>query len=99
MKMKTIAEACAPLNKLIRMDMPIRLAYAVMQLATTLEPEWDFYRNQLVIGKKPEEIDELEIDKHFECVKIPLSTNITLTACDIKALSPFVEFIEEEATA
>lgn len=104
MKLSTIINASPALQTLIRQKLPLKEAYAVMQLASKLNPMLEFYTDELTKGRTPEELGELEISP--EDIKAPtprlrLDLDLSLTPSEVWALSPFVTFyteFEEAAT-
>lgn len=99
MKLITIVNARAALQKLSVQDLPIRSAWEVVKLIDECNVHLMFYGQQM--QKKPDrehlqELNEMEISGFDARVKIrvPLAEDLRLSAADIKALEPFVEFEE-----
>lgn len=101
MKLFTIVQAHQGLQKLLGQDLPLRQAYQVMQLVEKCNPNLMFYANELKKAGEDEEkikaLNEYSIEMDLEKIRIPLDTDIRLTASDVKFLSPFVEFYERGA--
>lgn len=98
MKLLTICNASSALQKLVRQSLPLKEAYAVMQLASKLNPLLEFCTDELAKGRDPEELGELEVSP--EDIKAPtprlrLDLDLSLTPAEVWALRPFVEFYAE----
>ena len=102
MKLITIVNARMSLQKLVQQDLPIRTAWQVMKLTDECNIHLQFYGGQIrKLGDDPDPdklaaLQDMEISELDARVKIsvPLDGNIRLSAVDLKALAPFVEFEE-----
>ena len=101
MKLITIVDARASLQKLVGQDLPLPAAWAVMQLADACNVHLNFYgteRGKLGPDPDPEklaELHDLEVGSPAaEKIRIALADNVRLSAVDLKALEPFVDFYQ-----
>lgn len=99
MKLIEIVNVRGSLQKLVAQDLPLTKAWEIMKLTNTCNVHLEFYgMKRAKMGGRPdpdqmEALDNLEIqDIPTEKIRIPLLDNILLSASDIKALEPFVEF-------
>lgn len=98
MKLFEIAVAARPLQKLIGQDLPLRNAYQLAMLVSQLNPSLEFYGEQLMLGRRKDELDDIDADAGpISKVVLPLNLDISLSAGDVKCLEPFVEFVEVDA--
>ena len=99
MKLIDIVNARESLTKLAGQDIPFQQAYNLMKLIDKLNIHLDFYGKEVVKSGWDEErinrLNEFEIDDiPSEKVKIKMLDSVFLSASDIKALEPFIEFEE-----
>lgn len=92
----TIADASHSLQKLIRLDLPLRTAHRVMMLTESLNPHLRFFETEIQKCRDSDELAELrklsvDIGERDE-IEIPLDTDIKLTATDVALLRPFINF-------
>lgn len=99
MKLVEIVNARDSLQKLVAQDLPLSKAWEVMKLTNACNVHLEFYgMKRCKMGDRPdpeqlEALDNLEIqDLPTEKIRIPILDNIRLSASDIKALEPFIEF-------
>ena len=103
MKLKEIVIARGALQKLIEQDLPLRQAFALVKLTDRINVHLDFYGRELwKIGDDEEKIRELEdfeVDDLPETrLQISMEGNVRLSGQDVKALEPFIEFVDEAYT-
>ena len=105
MKLIEIVNARDSLQKLVRQDLPLRLAYRLTHLTDAINFHLNFYGSErMKLGEDPdperlEELENMEItDLHHERLKLPIRDGLVLSAADVKMLEPFIEFYEEGET-
>lgn len=99
--MRLIDVVCArdALQKLIAQDLPLRQAYALVKLTDRINVHLQFYGTEIVkAGGNEEKIRELQsfpVDDLPETrLQISMEGNLRLSAADVKALAPFIDFID-----
>lgn len=109
MKTYNLVEAVPALQKLVRENLPLRTAYRLFKTVRKVNEELDFFKaKEAELKAKHEykvpvseynELLNLEIDWDEPRITIPLDDNIAMSAADIEALTPFIEFKEVEENA
>lgn len=98
MKLIELVNARVALGKLIVQDLPIRTAYKLMKLTDECNRHLGFYGQEIAKFNPEEDSERLkelnEMDIDVEKVAIDMSGDIVLSASDIKALVPLIEFAE-----
>ncbi len=95
MKLIDLVNASASLQKLITQDLPLKTAYQVVLLVDRCNPHLVFYGNEIRKCKTEEQVDELnsmDVPEDFGRITIPLTTDIRLSAADVKCLEPFIDW-------
>lgn len=104
MKLINIVNARYALQKLIAQDLPLRTAYALVNLVEKCNRHLSFFSQmRQTLGAEPDE-DKLRELENFEVedldasapVEVKAAENLRLSASDIKVLEPFVRFVFEE---
>lgn len=104
-KIGNLIDAIPALRKLNSLDLPLRTSYKVFKLVEAVNAELAFFTEKReTIQKKADNRDaelhelvnqEEEIDS--EKVEIILTDDIRLSAADIGALMPFIDFKEDKS--
>lgn len=103
MKLIELVNARYALQKLVAQDLPIRLAYRLMTLTESCNRYLNFYGQEVdKLGEDPDpqrlkELQDFEItDLNETKLRLPVMDGLMLSASDVKALEPLIEFFEEE---
>lgn len=103
MKLCNIVWARTAMQKLIQQDLPLKCAWSLMKMTDSCNVHLEFYGQEMAkLGPKPDpervrELDGLEVeDLPAEKIRIPMLDSLRLSAADVKALGPFVEFYSEQ---
>lgn len=102
MRLEDLVLASNSVQKLILQDLPLKTAYALMQLANEINPYLKFFSQEMV-KSAPDSEERAELmdfqaeipHEGFSRIKISLSAPLKLSAADIKFLEPFIEFCPE----
>ena len=101
MKLSDVVWARSAMQKLILQDLPLKCAWSLMKMTDTCNTHLQFYGGEMAkLGPNPDperlkELDNLEVeDLSPEKIRIPMLDNLRLSAADVKALEPFVEFYD-----
>lgn len=95
MKLIELVNASASMQKLITQDLPLRTAYQVVLLVDKCNPHLAFYGNEIRKAKTDDQVEELnsmDVPEAFDRITIPLTTDIRLSAADVKCLEPFIDW-------
>lgn len=98
MKLIDIVNARNSLQKLIQQDIPLRQAYELVKLTDKINVHLDFYGQERVKRwgneEKLIELDSFPVDDLPEDrMQIAMTDTVLLSAVDVKALEPFIEFV------
>lgn len=100
MRLIELVNAKEALQKLIRQDLPIRTAYAVMELTDQCNRHLMFYGQELAKfdpdanPDRLEELNNMEVDGiRGEKIPISMDGSLRLSPTDVKMLLPFAEFV------
>lgn len=102
-KIGTLIDAVPALRKLNSLDLPLKTSFKVYKLVGAVDSELSFFTERReAIQKKADnrdaEIQELvnqEVEMDVERVVIIMTDDLRLSAADLAALMPFVDFKEE----
>ena len=100
MKLIDIVSARGSLQKLIAQDLPLRTAFAVVELVEKCNQHLRFFsQERQKLGALPDEAKLAELE-NFDIpnldglpLEIFADESLRLSAADVKALEPFVRFI------
>ncbi|MCL2216685.1 MAG: hypothetical protein FWB91_06645 [Defluviitaleaceae bacterium] len=88
-----LLRAVPSFQKLSMTDLPISSAYKVHRLISALQPDLDFFNEQMTKeGINQDELLTQAMDIMAEKIKLPLTADVRLSANDISALLPFFDF-------
>ena len=98
MKLIDIVNARNSLQKLIQQDIPLRQAYELVKLTDQLNVHLNFYGQERAKRWGDEEklceLDSFPVDDlPEERMQITMTDTVLLSAADVKALEPFIEFV------
>lgn len=96
MKLIELVNARFSLQKLVAQDLPLPAAFKLYKRIGQLNQHLEFYGEQV---NRPncdkEALDNMEIeDVETEKVPVEITEQLRLSASDIKALEPFIMFVE-----
>ena len=102
-KISTLIDAVPALRKLNSLDLPLKTSFKVYKLVAAVDSELGFFTERReAIQKKADnrdaEIQELvnqEVELDAERITIIITDDLRLSAADLAALMPFVDFKEE----
>lgn len=102
-KISTLIDAIPALRKLNNLDLPLKTSYKVFKLVEAVNAELGFFTEKReAIQKKADnrdaEIAELvnqDVELDAERITIIITDDLRLSAADLAALMPFVDFKEE----
>ena len=102
-KISTLIDAVPALRKLNSLDLPLKTSFKVYKLVAAVDSELSFFTERReAIQKKADnrdaEIQELvnqEVEMDVERVVIIMTDDLRLSAADLAALMPFIDFKEE----
>ena len=102
-KIGTLIDAVPALRKLNSLDLPLKASFKVYKLVAAVDSELSFFTERReAIQKKADnrdaEIQELvnqEVELDVERVVIIMTDDLRLSAADLAALMPFIDFKEE----
>lgn len=102
MKLIELVQASPALQKLIRQDLPLPTAYAVMKMVDKYNVDLSFYGMELVKADGDQEkisaLQEMDVQTDLERIRIRMDENIVLSPTDVKYLQPIIDFYKEEKT-
>lgn len=100
MKLIEVVNAREALGKLVVQDLPLKMAYRLTVLTNKCNFHLEFYGQEIAKCRSEEDVEELnnmEInDLHEAKLHLPIMDGLVLSASDVKALEPLVEFYEGE---
>ena len=102
-KISTLIDAVPALRKLNSLDLPLKTSFKVYKLVAAVDSELSFFTERReAIQKKADnrdaEIQELvnqEVELDAGRVAIIMTDDLRLSAADLAALMPFIDFKEE----
>ena len=102
-KIGTLIDAVPALRKLNSLDLPLKTSFKVYKLVAAVDSELSFFTERReAIQKKADnrdaEIQELvnqEVELDAERITIIITDDLRLSAADLAALMPFIDFKEE----
>ena len=102
-KISTLIDAVPALRKLNSLDLPLKTSFKVYKLVAAVDSELSFFTERReAIQKKADnrdaEIQELvnqEVELDAERITIIMTDDLRLSAADLAALMPFIDFKEE----
>ena len=101
MKLIQIVNAKRALEKLITQDLPLKEAFALVNMVDSCNGFLKFYGNEIIkINPETEperlkELNDMEVDFNPEIIRVNMNTKgLTLSAANVKSLESFVEFYD-----
>ena len=96
MELIKIVTARDALQKLIMQDIPMRQAYELMKFTDGINRHLNFYGQEIAKAngdeEKIKELNAFVVDDIPEKIHVKMLDTVLLSATDMKALEPFVEF-------
>lgn len=103
-----IVAASPSIQKMVRQDLPLFVSYKLYKMINHLNEEITFYQNKVeelqskYNGVNSQEyLDEynalinLEVDWDEKPIDVNINLGINISAADVSALEPFINFVDE----